>query len=271
MIELCSSRDETSFIVPAYEFPKEKRAAAHMASLAWRTENESYGPEKAYALFSGNRRCFVPRLTAGSVKWRTSELFARDQKDPDTLNQSVILRARATRMPHHAAHIALLVEGPRSYQRKDGVVRRGYAAWSRLDGAELTGGIPVGPLHRVYPARVARGVFFACERQVDRRGALIGFNAERVWITFSIRHGDPEKDDLLSVRVLGAAWSSSDPTFPPGDNSRGLEKEFQPLMRKAHRGFENFCGPVGQKGSIFGSVRDSIADFLKPADLINQY
>lgn len=265
MIQLCSSGDETSFIVPAYEFPKERRATAHMASPAWRAENEAIGSDTAYAMF-GDRRVFVPRVLPNSLNWHTSELFACDKTKKETLNQEAILRAKGSRVPAGATHIALLVEGPRTYRRKDGVERRGYAAWTRLDGAELTGAIAVDPTHRVYPARVARGVFFTCERQVDRRGTLIGFICERAWVTFSIKE-DPA-DDILSVRVQGAAWSSSEPTLPPGENSHGLDKEWRALMRKAFSGFENFCGPVGPKGTIFGSARGSIADYLKPANLI---
>jgi len=256
-VQLCSHSDTGSFLVPSYGFETADQALGFAASPDFFKNTQSCGPDDCYAPVIRGRSSYVPRVSAGSCRWHVSELVG---SRPRFGNRPIwdVLRGKDTPKPEGAYNVALLVDGKRQFFRHhhhttkhpkwwfriSSGQRDCFAVWSRKDGVEIGGGMPVDDCTRILAARSGRGVIYACTTRFDNSGKPCGFQTELVRVEFSILDRDDAKDDMLRLEVNGSVGWSDDPESPGEPWLDKADRIWVQLVEKAIAGFRKWCRPV---------------------------
>lgn len=247
---LLSEHDRFSFLVPCYGFNNPAQAEAYLSS--GKSSSPSFEP--VYA----RHKAYVPRGHLVSDDFSTNWLEERCPTKP----MWKMLRRQSTPKPDGAFNAALLIKGRRQFSQSprrtaqrpkwwyslaDGL-RDCYVAWSQpgsekkfypVLGSKETGG-------RAYAARWGRIVLYARTMSYGNDGSPEGLRVTCIRLEFSIFDRDPAKDDILQVKFAGHSrtYPTSPEVFSEPFGSENLDADWQALIEKAQRGFEEICQPV---------------------------
>lgn len=146
-----------------------------------------------------------------------------------------------------------------------------YACWQQADGRPFC---VVARLNSqpgsvaIHAARAGRGAAYARTAVLDRSGQLVGYSVVRARLEFSVLSKDPNKDDMLKVKI-GRTVTREEAGDSPHINGLALDEQWKQLMAQAQQGFLSSgcqCLPDEVESDRL-SIVDQVAKFKADAEL----
>jgi len=244
-IEMCFGQEHQSFLVPAYGFEEYKKGIEYWGKIDMHTGS-------VFTPVSGPDKLYVPHASFRHSRWYTTALLGNTAERREDKNEGIwdVLRSKDTPKPISAYNVALLVHGPRKFfrtcQKTDNGSKRQhrvaegekycFATWGRKDDPRIGCFMFIDETTRILVARSGRGVLYSREIGFDNENKPSGFCHHLICVEFTIYDHNPEKDDMLRVKIVRTTSWSENPHFP-----ESVDKVWNVLIKRARAGFERWC------------------------------